>query len=96
MERDYAPQAATIDGSFQTFICSYIDSLLTIQQHPTGDTGRGKMVITHDRVAWRKEKHVATVVTGQSPDHWSTSSSGWNKLNVVRAFVEEVDTSVRV
>lgn len=45
--RDHAREEATPHGGVSTFqfLTGYINSLLSIKQHPTGDLVKGKMVI---------------------------------------------------
>lgn len=48
------------------FICSYINSLLTIPQHITDHIVRGKMVPSNNHDECRKDKHRSTLESART------------------------------
>lgn len=76
------------------FLCSYIESLMCLQQHPHGDLERGKMVVTYDNTRRRKMEHKQRDdhISGRPPERWIKPPTGWNKLNVDGAYAMETST----
>ena len=68
------------------FLQSYVSSLLGIQQYPTGDWDKGKMVLQPEG-AEQPSSHVST--GPKLTRKWHPPPHGWAKLNVDGSFAHE-------
>jgi ribonuclease HI len=67
------------------FLCSYVDALLMIKQHPTSDACKGKQIISYSgRVVKCKPKESTTTILKK----WDRPPRGRLKLNVDGSYVE--------
>jgi hypothetical protein len=74
--------APSIEAS-RRFLCSYLESLLTIKQFPTADAAKGKTV-----VSWCKDKKLKTksLSSVKPPRPWRKPPEGHVKINVDGSF----------
>jgi ribonuclease HI len=78
--------APPIEAS-RRFLCSYVDSLLCINQNPTADLAKGKSVVAYEFNGVKPEKKKATDRKQAIQIKWSKPSPGWSKLNVDGSWV---------
>ncbi|XBI43308.1 hypothetical protein VPH35_108093 [Triticum aestivum] len=83
--------APAIEAS-RRFLCSYIDNLRCIQQHPHEDIIKGKMICTQGASRNHMKMVVAPSSCTRPPEQWTKPPQGWVKLNVDGAWREEYGT----
>ncbi|KAM0841900.1 hypothetical protein ACQ4PT_058715 [Festuca glaucescens] len=69
------------------FLCSYVDSMLCINQNPTADLVKGKMVVAYEFNGVKPENKKATDRKQAIQIKWSKPAPGWSKLNVDGSWV---------
>lgn len=83
--------APPIEAS-RRFLGNYIESLLSIQQHPRADHSKGKFVITCNQSSGRSPPQALPKPAARTPLRWTPPPAGWSKLNVAGAFAEATAT----
>ncbi|KAK1644334.1 hypothetical protein QYE76_062139 [Lolium multiflorum] len=80
--------APSIESS-KRFLCSYIDSILSIKEDPYADVVKGKMVVQAH--GWRKSKEHTqeNKRDAKVQSKWQLPSPGWVKLNVDGSFMQQ-------
>lgn len=89
---NHTPQESAPTEASKRFMCCYVSSLRCLQQHPTDEIERGKMVITCMNGAGSKEKQGVASTCERPLDRWVKPPEGWNKLNVDGSFSAEACT----
>jgi ribonuclease HI len=69
------------------FLCSYVDSLLTIKYYPHDDGVKGKAPADQQAISKVAQNHVAAGPSA-AKERWTRPPAGWGKLNVDGSYVE--------
>jgi ribonuclease HI len=75
--------APTVEAS-RRFLCSYLESLLTIKQFPNADAAKGKTVVSWGKEERWKRRPSVEAVKAKQP--WRKPSEGKMKMNVDGSF----------
>ncbi|XBI14594.1 hypothetical protein VPH35_057162 [Triticum aestivum] len=76
--------------SSRRFLLSYVKSLVAIQQHPTADQVKGKMVTDADQFSNRSSRADAVK---EAPLRWTPPPPGWTTLSVDGSYCEHDRTA---
>ncbi|KAM0886716.1 hypothetical protein ACQ4PT_029504 [Festuca glaucescens] len=64
------------------FLCSYVESLMMIKQHPSADLTKGKEVLVYDHMKPKGSVKMMPRKQADALKKWSKPPPGWIKLNV--------------
>jgi hypothetical protein len=69
------------------FLCSYVDSLLTIKYYPHDDGVKGKAPADQQAISKAAQNHLAAGPSA-AKERWTRPPADWGKLNVDGSYVE--------
>ncbi|CAM0946471.1 unnamed protein product [Alopecurus aequalis] len=81
--------APSIEAS-RRFLCSYLESLISIKQNPQADVIKGKGVVDLSGLGVQRKLQSGSRTEDRQECKWRAPSPGWVKLNVDGAFKEEI------
>ncbi|KAI5011164.1 hypothetical protein ZWY2020_013301 [Hordeum vulgare] len=88
-EITHGKKAPLVEASTH-FLCSYIDTLRCIKQHPSADIVKGKMHVSCQRIPVQEQ--VGRKQSAGTDVRWVRPPPGWTKLNIDGAFRAEQHT----